>query len=38
MSTNTKVKAFAAVVLITAGTVLGNTAVKQAGKEMLSKA
>ena len=38
MSTNTKVKTGVAVILITAGTVLGNKAIKQAGKEMIRMA
>lgn len=38
MSTNTIVKAGVAVLLITAGTVLGKKALTQAGKEMLNKA
>ncbi len=35
MNANTMVKAGVAVILITAGTVLGNKAIKQAGKEMI---
>ncbi len=35
--TNTMVKAFVAVALITAGTYLGNEAMKQAGKKMRRK-
>ena len=38
MSANTMTKAVVAVVLVTAGTVLGNKAIKQAGKEMMRNA
>ena len=38
MSANTVVKAGVAVILITAGTVIGNKAIEQAGKEMIRMA